>query len=134
VEDLLSARDPRSYDLDTSLCLLDRRKQALSANGDREFVMLFLETERAGHPATARIDLLDGETRDQAQGVNCRAGPDRSLLMAVAVEENAPFRFPKSCLKLTPTVALDEELLDEKAVLRHCPASGELIKIGRAHV
>ncbi len=81
--------------------------------------MLFLETERAGHPATACIDLFDGETRNEAQGIYRRPRPDRSLLMAVAVEENAPFRFPKSCLKLTPTVALEEELLEEKAVLRY---------------
>ena len=36
----------------------------ISVYEEHPIIMLFLETERAGHPAAARIDLFDGETRN----------------------------------------------------------------------
>ena len=113
VENLLPTRDSRGNDLHLRPDLLDRRKQALPADSYREVVVLSLEAEGARHAAATCIDLINRESRDQAQGFDRRPGPDQRLLMAVAVDENPPFSFPKRSPNLTQPVTVEERAIQE---------------------
>src|SRR3970040_2273790 len=100
VENLLSAGDPRGNDLCALASVLDRRKQSLPPDGNREVVVLSLKAERGRHPAAAGIDLLHAEARNQAQGLEGRTSSHQCLLVAVAVDEDAPLGRPKSACQI----------------------------------
>src|ERR1043165_6332996 len=65
--DLHATREPRRDDDGFGIGLAQRREESLLANEPRKFVVLFFVAERAGHPATASIQIDNLCTRDTAQ-------------------------------------------------------------------
>src|SRR3972149_3844795 len=102
VQDLLAAGDPRGNDLCALASGLDRRKQSLPPDGNREVVGPSPKPEGAPHPAAAGIDLLHAEARNQAQGLEGRTSSHQCLLVAVAVDEDAPLGRPKGACTIPP--------------------------------
>ncbi len=116
---LLAARDPGRDDLGLRGGGLHRGRQPTVSERDRDVVVFALEAERAGHPAAARVDLLDLEARPAER---CDSGrrADERLLVAVPVEQR--FLAVRAERKLEAAAPLaDQELLEQERLPGHRP-------------
>ena len=85
--------------------------------------MFGLVAEGSGHPAAARLDVLDLESRNEPEGGSRRTHGTECLLVAVAVQEHAPFRNrvePQA--QGAAVVFAREPLLQQHRVLGDLPA------------
>src|SRR5262249_61713476 len=83
MRDLLPARDARRDDLGLGRSRADGGGEPAIAEGHRDIVVLLLEAEGAGHPATPRVDLADLEARPPER-FHRRPRPGEGLLVTVA--------------------------------------------------
>src|SRR5580765_4066168 len=114
---LLAARDPGRDDLGLRGGGLHRGRQPAVSERDRDVVVFALEAERAGHPAAARVDLLDLESRPAERRDGGRRADER-LLVAVPVEQR--LLAVRAERKLEATAALaDQELLEQERLPGH---------------
>src|SRR5512144_3027016 len=85
--DLLSAGNSRRDNVDFGSGCIYSRHQTPVGDLSRQIVVLFLETERAGHAAAARIhfnNLVTGGFEHRCR----RRRADERLLMAMSVQQN----------------------------------------------
>jgi hypothetical protein len=65
-----------------------RGEETVLSDAKRDFVVLLFVSERSGHSAAPRIDLLNAKTLDAREDPLERRGSVQGLLMAVAVERD----------------------------------------------
>src|SRR5271157_4244234 len=89
-------------------------KQHTVGQGDADVVVAMLIAKRAGHAAAAGIELVDLQAGNVLQGGQRTGGPDRGLLLAVAVQQDAPVQRPE--LQGWSPGEVGHEGIDEHAV------------------
>src|SRR5512135_3297103 len=90
VLDLLATRNTAGDDHYVCCGGFDCRHEAAVADLRRQLIMFLFKTERPRHAAAAGIDFAHVVTRG-FEHRHCRSGADKSLLMAVAVEQSLLF-------------------------------------------
>src|SRR5438552_3166581 len=88
VGDLVPAGKSGGHDQTTGGALSNGRQESPFADRPRNVVVLVLVSERAGHPATAAVEIGDGVPRDLRQEAHGRSRADQRLLMAMGVQQN----------------------------------------------
>ena len=86
--DLRPAGEAGSHNDRIGVGLAHAGKQPLFTNQARDFVMLFLIAEGAGHAATAGVKIDHLGAGYPAQQAQCRLHADQGPLMTVAVDED----------------------------------------------
>ena len=104
VFDLLSTGGSRGADDDLWFRSPDGRSQGEFGYFERQIVMFALVPEGTGHPATARINLVDHGSGDHPHQISRALGPEIGLLLAVTVEEDIPPERLKGQWGDTPSV------------------------------
>src|SRR5271157_5699898 len=89
-------------------------KQHPVGQGDADVVVAVLIAERAGHAAAAGIELVDLQAGNTLQGGQRTGGPECGLLLAVAVQQDAPVQRPEPQVGCPGGVG--HEGIDERAL------------------
>src|ERR1700741_4017117 len=87
VGDLVTAAGAVRGEDSTGRCRPELWQYAELTNLHRHLVMLGLVAERPGHAATGRIEGLDGEARDQLQGLHRGSDRGKRLLVTMPVQQ-----------------------------------------------
>ena len=88
VHNLMATTKTTDHHGSTIGAIMDGREKALLADLHRHIIMLPLIAERAGHSATAGVDLADRYARHTVEQILHGGGAKKGFLMAMAVNEN----------------------------------------------
>lgn len=92
MRDLLPARKPGRDNHIVGTRRPNRGKQPLLANLPRNLVMLLLVTKRAGHAATASVQVYDFSARNAPHQTHQRLDADECALMTMRMNKYAASR------------------------------------------